>query len=289
MNLLVRINLALVIVFVIAALAVGWTCSRLLQANAKREALSEAGLMIESALAMRAYTIEEIEPLLKAQMEKEFLPQSVPFYAATQNYLKLHQSHPDYSYKEAALNPTNLRDRATDWEADLIEQFRNDATRAQLVGERETPAGGSLYVARPIRAANECLVCHSVPSAAPATLLARYGSTNGFGWQANEVIGAQIVSVPLAAALSNADRVFRGVIVWIVVILALALVLVNAILYLLIVRPVRHIAAIADELSLGNLAAGDFPTGGSPELHALTNSFNRMRTSLAKAMRLLEG
>jgi len=64
---------------------------------------------------------------------------------------------------------------------------------------------------------------------------------------------------------------------------------VNAILYLLIVRPVRRIAAIADELSLGNLAAAEFPTGGSPELRALTSSFNRMRTSLSKALRLLGG
>jgi protein-histidine pros-kinase len=286
LNLLVRINLALIVVFVIAALAVGWTCAALLQANAKREALNVAGLMIDSALAMRAYTAEEVEPLLKQQMEKEFLPQSIPFYAATQNFLKLQQNHPEYTYKEAALNPTNLRDRATDWEADLIEQFRKEAGARELVGERDTPGGRSLYVSRPIRADKECLACHSVPSAAPATLLARYGSTNGFGWQPGEVIGAQVVSVPLAAALANADRVFRGVMTWIVVILAIALLLVNAILYLLVVRPVRRIAGIADELSLGQ-AADEFPAGGSPELRALSESFNRMRTSLAKAMRLL--
>ena len=289
MNLLVRINLALIIVFVIAALTVAWTCSALLQGNAKREALSEAGLMIESALAMRAYTADEIEPLLRQQMGHEFLPQSVPFYAATQNFLKLRADHPEYTYKEAALNPTNLRDRATDWESDLIEQFRNDAGARELIGERDTPNGRALYVARPIRAEKECLVCHSSPAVAPGTLLARYGSNNGFGWQPHEVIGAQVVSVPLAAALGSARRVFRDVMSWIIAILAIALGLVNAILYLLIVRPVRRIAAIADELSLGNTGVGDFPAGGSPELQGLTSSFNRMRTSLAKAMRLLEG
>jgi protein-histidine pros-kinase len=289
LNLLVRINLALIVVFAIAALAAAWTSAALLQAHAKREALNVAGLMIDSALAMRAYTAEEIEPLLRQQMDKEFLPQSIPFYAATQNFLRLQQHHPEYTYKEAALNPTNLRDRATDWEADLIEQFRREAVTRELVGERDTPGGRSLYVSRPIRAEKECLVCHSVPSAAPATLLAHYGSTNGFGWQQDEVIGAQVVSVPLAAALASADRVFRGVMTWIVVILALALLLVNAILYLLIVRPVRRIAAIADELSLGNLGADEFPAGGSPELQGLSDSFNRMRTSLSKAMRLLGG
>jgi len=289
LNLLARINVALIVVFVIAALAVGLTSSALLQANAKREALGVAGLMIDSALAMRAYTAVEVEPLLRQQMDKKFLPQSIPFYAATQNFLGLHQNHPEYTYKEAALNPTNPRDRATDWETDIIQKFRADPGTRELVGERDTPAGRSLYVSRPIRTEKECLTCHSVPSVAPATLLARYGSSNGFGWQPDEVIAAQVVSVPLAAALHNADRVSRSVISWTVGILALALLVVNAILYLLIVRPVRRIAAIADELSLGNMAAAEFPTGGSPELRALTGSFNRMRTSLSKALRLLGG
>ena len=60
-------------------------------------------------------------------------------------------------------------------------------------------------------------------------------------------------------------------------------------LYLLIVRPVRRMAAIADEVSLGNMAAGEFPVRGSTELTDLGRSFNRMRTSLAKALKMLDG
>jgi hypothetical protein len=66
MNLLVRINLALALAFALAALAVGWACSSMLQANAKRESLREAGLMMDSALSMRAYTSEEIVQLKRA-------------------------------------------------------------------------------------------------------------------------------------------------------------------------------------------------------------------------------
>jgi len=288
MNLLVRINLALVLTFTLAALALGWACSSMLQANAQREVLREAGLMMDSALSMRGYTSEEIVPLLNAGMFKEFLPQSVPSYAATQNFLKLREHHPEYAYREATLNPTNLRDRATDWEADLVQQFRNDAQMTQIVGERDTPTGRSLYLARPIHAEPKCLICHSLPASAPATLLARYGSNNGFGWQPHEIIGAQVVSVPLASATANAQAIFRRVMTAVAVIHAAALLIVNVILYLLIVRPVRHIAAIADEVSLGNTAAAQFPTRGSAELLDLTRSFNRMRTSLAKALQLLE-
>jgi protein-histidine pros-kinase len=260
----------------------------MLQSNAEREVLREAGLMMDSALAMRAYTTEEILPLLNGRITAEFLPQTVPSYAATQNFLKLRQRYPQYAYKEAALNPTNLRDRATDWEADIIQQFRNDAHTREIIGQRDTPMGRSLYLARPIRVGPGCLGCHSVPASAPATLIARYGSTDGFGWQANEIVGAQVVSVPLASAAASAERIFRGVMLTIVVILIAALLIVNATLYVLIVRPVRRMAGIADEISLGHASAAQFPTRGSAELTALSRSFNRMRTSLEKAMKLLD-
>jgi len=289
MNLLVRINLALALAFTLATLAVGWACHSMLETNAKREALREAGLMMDSALSMRAYTSEEIVPLLNGQMAHDFLPQSVPSYAATQNFLKLREHHPEYTYREATLNPTNLRDHAVDWEADIVQQFRNDAHATELVGERDTPMGRSLYMARPIRAEPQCLVCHSVPAAAPATLLSRYGSNNGFGWEPHEVVGVQLVSVPLAAATASAARVFRDVMLAIVAILAAALVIVNVVLYFAVVRPVRSMAHLADQVSLGETTAGEFPARGSSELRELARAFNRMRTSLAKALKMLEG
>jgi HAMP domain-containing protein len=289
MTLLVRINLALTACFVLAALAAGGVCHVMLQANAKREVMREAALMVDSALAMRAYTSEEIDPLLSAQMAQEFLPQSVPFYAATQNFLKLREHRPEYAYREATLNPSNPRDRATDWEADIVQQFRNDPHTGEIVGERDTPTGRSLYLARPIAAEPECLMCHSLPSSAPATLLARYGSSNGFGWQPHEIVGAQIISVPLAAAISNSERIFRNVMGVIIAILGVALLMVNVVLYFAVVRPVRRMAHFAEEVSLGNSAQGEFPARGSTELVQLARSFNRMRTSLVKALKMLEG
>jgi HAMP domain-containing protein len=290
MNLLVRINLVLGATLGLAALVLGYVCWLSLQTNARREAMREAGVMMDSALAIRTYTTTEILPLLAHQLTTEFLPQSVPFYAATQNFLKLREQHPEYSYKEATLNPTNPRDRATDWEADLIQQFRNDGSSHELVGERETPMGPSLYLARPIKMEGECLSCHSAPASAPATLIARYGSDNGFGWQPNEVVGAHVISVPLQAATAGANALFKTVMLWIVAVLVSVLAIVNATLYLLVVRPIRRLTTIADQLSLGDPSAPEFPpTGGASELMNLTRAFNRMRTSLHKAMKLLEG
>jgi HAMP domain-containing protein len=288
MSLLIRINLAFGAVFVVAALIAGYACRSILEANAQREVFTQAGLMMDSALAMRDYTANEILPLLGERIQKEFPPQSVPFYAATQNFLRLRERHPDYTYKEATLNPTNPRDRAADWEGDIIQRFRNDAHTQEVVGERETPMGKSLYLARPIRNGAECSSCHGTASSAPRTLIARYGGDNGFGWQNNEIVGAQVVSVPFASAAANADRAFRGFMISLAAVFAAVFLAVNAVLYQLVLRPVRQIARVADRLSLGDMSAEEFPQRGAKEILSVTRSFNRMRTSLDKALRLLE-
>jgi HAMP domain-containing protein len=287
MSLLFRINAALGAVFLIAALLAGYICWTMLEANAQREVLAEAGLMMDSAAAVRAYTATEILPLISARMKEDFPPQSVPSYAATQNFLKFHERHPEYAYKEATLNPTNPRDRAADWEGDIIQRFRNDTEIQQVIGVRDTPMGRSLYLARPIRAKPECLVCHSIPSAAPQSLIARYGGDNGFGWQPNEVVAAQVVSVPFESATANAKREFRAFMSLLVAVFAAAFLVVNLLLYRLVVRPVRRMALVADRVSQGDMSAEAFPQGGATEIASVARSFERMRKSLEKALRLL--
>lgn len=284
---LLRINLILLVAFALGLAAITVVVTSLLRENATREVLAQAGLMVDSATAIRSYTETEIGPLLTEKMVTAFRPQSVPFYAATQNFLMLHKKHPDYAYKEATLNPTNPRDRATDWEADIVERFRNDPVATQITGARDTPTGRILYLARPIRADPGCLGCHGLPSAAPATMLARYGADNGFGWQPHEVVGAQLVSVPFASAEASARRVRRGVLTAIAAMFAIILVVVNLSLYLLVIRPVRRIAAIADRVSLGDASVEEFPRRGGREVAALAAALNRMRKSLDKALRML--
>jgi hypothetical protein len=59
----------------------------------------------------------------------------------------------------------------TDWETDLIQQFRNHSSQTQIVGTRQTATGPSLYMARSIQITNpDCLACHSTPDAAPVSM-----------------------------------------------------------------------------------------------------------------------
>jgi protein-histidine pros-kinase len=245
--------------------------------------------MMESASSVRRYTSDELKPLLMGnpKYEQEFLPQTVPAYGATTTFAKLRARFPEYTYREPALNPTNPQDRAVDWEADVIQQFRNHPGDSELVAQRATPTGTALYLAHPIVARPTCLQCHSDPAVAPASMIRKYGSDHGFGWQPNEIIGAQIVSVPTAVPVSIADKAFHSLMFSLIVAFAALIVATNVILLLLIIRPVRRLARVANQVSTGELEGAELPVRGKDEIAELTASFNRLFTSLAKAMRLL--
>lgn len=289
MKLTTRINLVLVSACGIGLLATAGVSYVLLQQNARDEVIQHASIMMQAALAIRGYTVKEIRPLLAERLTKDFLPQSVPSYAATQNFQRLRESHPDYIYKEATLNPTNPRDHATDWETDIIQQFRHTPGLTEVIGERDTPTGPSLYLARPIVIKDTgCLICHSTPKAAPASMLALYGNDNGFGWKEGEVVGSQIVSVPLEVPLAKAHRTFLIMLGVLTVAFVLLFLVLNLFINRVVVRRLCRMAAAAEQVSLGKAAVMEFDDQGRDEIGELCGSFKRMGHSLDKAMKLLE-
>jgi HAMP domain-containing protein len=288
MGLRLKFNLVLLAVFGLGLLASGYLSYTLLERNARAEVNHHAGLMMEAALAIRSYTIEQVRPQLDLQLMRVFLPQSVPAYAATETLTTLRKKYADYTYKEATINPTNPRNRAGDWENDIIRIFRDKPDTTEVTGERDTPTGRALYIARPIQIKNPaCLVCHSTPDAAPATMIKLYGTANGFGWKHNEIVGAQIVSVPMAVPVGNARRAFLTFIGSLTAVFALAFVALNIMLTRIIVRPVARMSAAADQVSTGNFEVPEFAEAGKDEIAQLGRAFNRMRRSLQTAMKMI--
>jgi HAMP domain-containing protein len=222
-------------------------------------------------------------------MKIQFLPHSIPSYAAQTNFKMVHQKLPDYTDREPTLNPTNINDRAVDWEADIINDFRNDGGKTESVVTRDTSSGRFLTLARPLRVGSQArLSCHSTPDKAPATMVALYGSQNGFGWKQGEVVGAQVVSIPLTVPLSRAYQALA----WFMLILAgtfvVTIVMVDLLLRFLVAKPVAEISEMADRVSMGQLETPEYVRDSKDEIGSLSMSFNRMRRSLQNAMTMLE-
>jgi len=290
MGLRLKFNLILTIVFAAGLGVSAYISYDMLQSNARDEVIRNANIMIQAARAIRSYTVAEIRPKLASQLAHTFLPQTVPAYAATETLKRLPAEYHDFGYTEATLNPTNPRDRASDWQADLIRAFQQDPNAKSYSGVRQTPRGGALFIADPIRITDKaCLTCHGEPANAPASLIKLYGRDNGFGWKLNEVVGAQVVSVPTAVATRKADRAFFTFIASLCSVFVVLYVVLNIMLGRLILRPITRMARAADEVSVGNFDIAEFEAGRKDEIGRLGVSFNRMRRSLKQAMGMIDG
>ena len=290
MKLLLKFNLILLVIFGAGGLLISQLAYSFLIGNARREVLNEAQLMMASANSVRDYTADDLSPLLQQNPRHRirFLPETIPFFGATTTFNNLRRDYPDYTYKEAALNPTNPEDRASDWESDIIHELRDHPGQVQAIGDRSTPTGPALYIAKPIKAAEECLECHSLPSAAPPAMLAAYGSANGFGWKKDEIVGAQIISVPLSVPVSIADRASHRLLLFLFLITLLAILALDAGVYWFVIRPLRIVSDTADRVSRGEKNVPPVQINGKDEIASVASSFNRMQLSLAKALKMFE-
>jgi len=289
MKLLTKFNLILVVLFAAGGLIISQVLYSFLIDNARREVLHDAQLMMASAKSVRDYTADDLKPLLEQnpQHKQRFLAETVPAFAAVTTFDKLRRNYPDYTYREATLNPTNPEHRAADWETDVIRYLREHPEQKQVSNERQTAMGPSMYLAMPISAEPPCMECHSVPSAAPPAMLATYGSNNGFGWKPGSIVAAQIVSVPMSVPVQKAKEAFRLLLTYLIATLFLTIVVLDVGVYFIVIRPLKLVSDATDRVSKGETNPSPLPVKGKDEIATLTASFNRMQVSLAKAFKLL--
>ncbi len=254
---------------------------------AKDEMLQTSRIMMASAAGARKYTAEEIAPLVSREQTASFHPQAVSAYAAKKSFGVLRSRFSDYSYREAALNPTNPEDQASVWEADIIDDFRDHPDRQEAVLVRDTAAGPVLTLARPLVNASACLQCHSTPQAAPPSMLAIYGPDHGFGWKPNDIIGAQIVSVPMSLARARVDQVRLLFLAPYAGVFLLLFVLLNVLLNVMVIGPIDRMAKNAEAVSMGDLTVPEYSRSGRDQIALLSASINRLRRSLQEALRML--
>jgi HAMP domain-containing protein len=288
MGLRAKFNLVILVAFAIGFAAAAVVLHRVFIDQAREQVMQNARIMMTAANAIRTYTADDLVPLLPMQHDGKFVAETVPAFAAQTNFKDVQAAFAGYTYREPALNPTNPIDRAQDWEADIIREFRNEAHEKELVVERDTPLGRTLNLARPVTAEQPCLLCHSTVAAAPAVLIQTYGSANGFGWKLNDTIAAQIVSVPMEVPLAAARHTYITFLIVLMVMFAVIFVILNLLLHYLVITPVKRVSAMADAVSLGDESIEPYIKPGKDEISSLSVSFNRMRESLKHAMDMIK-
>lgn len=289
MGLRFKYNLVLVLACMIGIVVATTMSYRIVQDSAVEQVEREINLLRANAAAVRSYTLNSIDPLLSDDNDILFLPETVTSYAARSVFSTFQQEFPQYSYKEAALNPTNPSDLPTTLEKSLIDKFRADPSLERLSAVVEDDGNQFLNVAFPVTIRQEgCLRCHGTPEAAPPAMVDLYGSENGFGWLLGETVGAQIISAPMTLVEERARE--TGVILGTAMAAAFLLVLIvtNMMLSRIVLRPVGRMSQVAEKVSLGDFSVPEYAKPGRDEISSLSASFNRMRRSLESAMKMID-
>jgi protein-histidine pros-kinase len=288
MGLRAKFNLAILAAFAVGFVIAAVVLHSVFVDDARGQVMQNARIMMTAANAIRKYTADDLVSLLPMEQNGKFVPETVPAFAAQTNFKDVQAAFAGYTYREPALNPTNPLDRAQDWEADIIRDFRNNSNDKELVVERDTPLGQTLNLARPVTAQQPCLLCHSTAAAAPAAVIQTYGSANGFGWKLNDIIAAQIVTVPMAVPLKVARDTYVTFLIILLAMFAIIFLILNLMLHYLVITPVKRVSAMADAVSLGEEDVEAYIKPGKDEISSLSVSFNRMRESLRQAMAMIK-
>ena len=286
-----KFNLFIILIFIIGILLSGATFWIALEQRAKAEVSSKALVLMETINGVRNYTQDRINPLLKERLEteSEFTPETVPSFSAREvfEYFRKNPGYESFIYKDAAPNPTNLRDKADGFETKLVKEFRNQPSLQEKNGWREFSFGMTFYTARPFAITKQsCLECHSTPDVAPKSLLTTYGTKHGFGWKLNDIVAAQIVYVPAEEILRSVRRSFVMSLGILIGTFLIVVFLLNFLLKRTVIQRIQKIAKTAQAVSRGDMKA-DFEEDSQDEIGILVIAFNRMKSSVQVAMKLL--
>ena len=242
-----------------------------LQHEAEEDVTTRATILMETIDSARNYTIHNINPLLENRLDREstFIREAIPAFAAREIFERFRDrpEYHDFFYKEAAPNPSNIRDLADGFENRLVEQFRRQPNLTELSGYRKTAGSTLFYIARPLAVKEvSCLKCHTTPEIAPKGQIAIYGDRRGFGWKLNEVVASQTIYVPADEVFARSRRNMALMMGIFAAIFAVAVLSINRLLKWRVIQPLKQLTAIAQRVSTGPMTAEQVGAFDAPQI-----------------------
>lgn len=277
-NLWAKFSLFLLLVWLIASGSAIVLLSSHLNVQAEQAVRERAEIVLTAMQAVRNYTLEHVQPLLR-EHPTAFIQESIPNFAARTVFTGFQQQDKmleDFLYKEATPNPTNPQDLADDFEVSIFNQLRQyvsaeDTDASVLSGYRSLNGKKLFYLAQPLIMTDvSCLECHGKANNAPSYLVDMYGDRNGFDWQLNEVVAAQMVYIPADLIIDRGRQNLWTVTKTLLGILGAFFVVINLLLWRTVVKPLKILTRTAKFVSSCSIRQQQDSYFQDPHLERLT-------------------
>lgn len=254
-----------------------------------KDALKQADVVSSFAMASRTYAVKTMRPLtVKIGGQNSFHPELMGgFFIARAISDIFSQSQPGYSFKQAALNPVNKQNKADSQEQGIIKYFNDNIREKKKSGLIEKGGKKFFFVAQPVRAGKKCLKCHGDRENAPMGRVNRYPDGGGYNYELNSVVATFVTYIPIDIALKNVKiRAFKVFGIGFAFILLLTIAIW---IYLekQIISPIILLTGKADKMSRGKDLNDVIKRSTSDEIGQLYESFNRMRISVVKLLKMI--
>jgi signal transduction histidine kinase len=159
----------------------------------------QASMALSFDLAIRHYIAEHVRPVMHNLLGTQAfqLETMSTSYAARSIFDEVRKDFPDYIIKFSSDNPRNPSNQAGAEELAIIDCFNANPDLERWQGI--IAIDGKRYLAKfsARRMEQSCLLCHGDPKDAPASLLEQYGATAGFHRPPGQVIGLDMVAIPV--------------------------------------------------------------------------------------------
>lgn len=259
-NLKNKFNLLLVLIFLVGIYLSNLALSGILYQQVEQKLTDEGQILMQMMEEIKYYASVNLLEIYQQQnnQQEEFRVSFIPSYAARKVFSNFKQmaEFQNYKYKEATINPTNLKDIPDDFEQQLIYSFQQNKDLDVLSGYVKKAEHNFYYVSRPLTVKDSsCLQCHSTPDLAPPKMIDLYGDQHGFNWQLNQLTSAQTVYIPannIALDVRKGMFTFMPVFTGIFAVLILA---INRLLKQTVIQPINQLTKAANQLSINNLNA----------------------------------
>lgn len=285
-----KINLSFLVLGILSALAIALFNYFEIKNKVIDNAFKKAELINSFAVASRTYTVKTMRPLaMEMAGPGEFHPEIMGgFFVARAIAETFSKEQPGYSFKQATIDPINPQNAADYQEQVIIRQMKDDRNLTIQKGIMQKYKQRYFYIAKPVIAQKGCLKCHGDPKAAPIGRRTRYPGGGGYNYEENDVIAAFITYVPVEKALSEVNMSTLKIAVIGIAFIIGMFVVVWFLIDKIITKPVVALTELADEVSRGNDLEKTFTINSKDEIGDLYQSFDRMRKSVVKLMRMVK-
>lgn len=282
-----RITAILLMVYAVSVLlaaGIGWV---VLRAEAQEVSAEKSTLFGAVMSANRQYMVKMLRPKTKELLPHTYFPEGsvgIVMLSAISRFIQ--EQHPEFIYKIASDNPLNMENSVDVFEKEVLAEFR-DSGATEWKGMMERKGRDYYAIATPMKSKKGCMRCHSIPKAAPPDMVEQYGNRSGYGYKLGEVVGGTFIYIPAEVELDRARQKLMLFLGGFSIFFFMVLFVVDRVVVVTIIRPIESIASVAEEVSMGNLEL-KFDVDSEDEIKVLAEAFTRIKTSMKKAIDLLD-